>query len=77
MWWQRLLWWRPPCLLRRVIVNLVHEESEALEGVLWSYRWGWFTLREASALKAGHPPVRMPGEVTIHREQVAYFQVLP
>lgn len=77
MWWRRLFWWRPPCLLRKVIVNLAHEDGEAIEGVLWSYRGGWFTLRECSALKVGNPPTRMLGDITIHREQVAYFQVLP
>jgi hypothetical protein len=75
MWWQRLLWWRPPCLVRRVIVNLVHEETEAIEGVLWRYRGGWCVLRECSALKAGQPPKAMVGEVVIHRDRIAYFQV--
>lgn len=77
MWWQRLLWWRPPCLLRQVIVNLAYEPTEALEGILWSYRGGWLTLRDVSALKAGHQPTKIQGDVTIHRDKVAYFQVLP
>lgn len=71
-----LLFWRPPCLLRRVIVNLRHDSTEAIEGVLWSYRGRWLTLREPIAMKAGEPPVPMPGEVVIHREQVAYMQVV-
>jgi hypothetical protein len=72
-----LLFWRPPYLLRRVIVNLTHDSTEAFEGLVWSYRGGWLTLRDASALKAGLPPSPIPGELVIHRSNVAYTQVLP
>jgi len=71
------LFWRPPCLLRRVVVNFTHSESEAFEGILWSYRGGWLTLRDVSALKASLPPVKVPGDVVLHRSQVAYLQVAP
>lgn len=72
-----LFFWRPPCLSRRVIVNFTHDPTEAVEGVFWSYRWGWITLKDASGLKAGQPPAAMLGEVVIHRSKVAYTQVLP
>ena len=72
-----LFFWRPPCLLRRVVLNFRHDTTEALEGVLWEYRGGWLTLRDVSALKAGHEPTRMLGDVTIHRSNLAYLQVLP
>lgn len=75
--WARVCWWRPPCLLRRVIVNVTYDPSEALQGLLWSYRGGWLTLREVSALKVGQPATKMDGDVTIHQSKVAYFQVLP
>jgi len=71
-WW----WSRPPCLLKRVIVNVTYEQSEAFEGVLWSWRRGWCTLRDVTALKAGSPQVRIPGDVTLHADKIAYFQVL-
>jgi hypothetical protein len=71
-----LFWWRPPCLLRRVVVNFTHDSTEAFEGVLWSYRGGWLTLRDVSGLKANVPPVKLPGDLVIHRAQVAYLQVL-
>lgn len=74
--WDWLCFWRPPCRLRRVIVNLTHTQTEAIEGVLWSYRGGWLTLREASALAPGQRPTRIDGDVVIHRTQVAYFQRL-
>lgn len=75
--WRWLFWWRPPCLLRRVVLNFAHSETEAFEGVLWSYRGGWLTLRDASALKAGQPPTKIPGDVVVHRSQLAYLQVSP
>lgn len=72
-----LCWWRPPCLLRRVIVNLAYDPTEALQGLLWSSRGGWITLKEVSAIKAGVPPATIQGDVTIHVSKVAFFQVLP
>jgi hypothetical protein len=75
--WSWVFWWRPPCLLRRVILNLQHDATEALEGVLWSYRGGWLTLRDVSGLKAGQPATPIMGEVIVHRSNVAYTQVLP
>jgi len=72
-----LCFWRPPAICRRVIVNLQHDSTEAFEGVLWSYRGGWLTLRDVSGLKAGQPPVKIPGDVLIHRSNLAYTQVLP
>lgn len=72
-----LLWWRPPCLLQRVIVNLVADRETALQGVLWSSRGAWLTLRDASLLKPGAQPVAMDGDVIVHRAQVLFLQVLP
>lgn len=71
------MWWRPPCVLRRVIVNFVHDPTEAIEGVLWRSRGPWLTVRNAVGLKAGSRPADIIGEVVIHRERVAYLQVLP
>ena len=72
-----LCWWRPPCLLRRVLVNFTHDSTEALEGVLYRSRGPWLTLKDVSALKAGQPPVAVIGDVLIDRAKVAYLQVLP
>ena len=72
-----LLFWRPPCLLRRVVVNFTADSTEAIEGVLWSYRGGWLTLRDVSALKTGGPAVAMVGDVVIHRSQIKFLQVAP
>jgi hypothetical protein len=74
-----LCFWRPPCLLRRVIVNFTHNPEEAIEGVLWSYRWGWLTLRDTAASVQGNKPRKLeppPGEVVIHRSQIAFMQVV-
>jgi hypothetical protein len=71
-----LCWWRPPCLLRRVLVNLTHDPTEAFEGVLWAARGPWLTFKDCAALKAGQPPVPMLGDVVIERAKVAYLQVL-
>jgi hypothetical protein len=73
--WRWLCWWRPPCLLRRVVLQFTHTETEAFEGILWSSRGPWLTLRDVSALKAGKPPQPIPGDLVVHRSQVAYLQV--
>jgi hypothetical protein len=72
-----LWWWRPPCLLRQVILNLEGDSTSALQGVLWSARGPWVTLRQPSMLKSGQPPIPMDGEVVVHRAKVAFLQVLP
>lgn len=72
-----LCFWRPPCLLRRVLVNFTHDPTEAIEGVLYAYRGGWLTLKECSALKANQVPGKIPGDVVIHRDRIAFLQVLP
>jgi hypothetical protein len=71
-----LCFWRPPCLLRRVIVNFTHDSTEAMEGVLYAYRGGWLTLKDVSPLKAGQVPGKIPGEVVVHRSAIAFLQVL-
>lgn len=72
-----LCWWRPPCVRRRVIVNLQHDPTEAFEGLLWS-SWGpWLTLKDVSAHKADPATtVKILGDVVIHRSNLAYLQVL-
>jgi hypothetical protein len=59
-----------------VVVNLTHTNDEAITGVLWAYRGGWITLRDASGLTAGQKPTPIDGDVVIHVRQVAYFQVV-
>jgi hypothetical protein len=71
-----LLFWRPPCLLRRVVLNFKHDPTEALEGVLWRARGPWLTLRDVT----GHPAgVSRPllGETVVHRSAIAFLQALP
>jgi hypothetical protein len=70
------LWWRPPCLLRVVIVNVKDDPTTALRGVLFSSRGPWLTLKDVTLLK---PQVTQPmdGEVVVHRDNVAFIQVLP
>jgi hypothetical protein len=73
-----LCWWRPPCLLQRVIVNFTHDSTEAIEGVLFACNWGgWLTLKDCSPLKAGQVPTKIPGDVVVHRSRIAFLQVLP
>jgi hypothetical protein len=77
-----LLWWRPPCERRRVLINLSDNRELLLEGILWSVRGPWFTLRAAAEI---HPFVadekkqRLPldHEVMVHRSNVSWLQVLP
>lgn len=72
-----LFWWRPPCLLRTVIVNLKDDPTTAIKGALWSSRGAWLTVRNVSLLKSGAPPIAMDGDVVLHRSNVAFLQVLP
>jgi hypothetical protein len=72
-----LLWWRPPMLLRQVIVNLKSDDAVALQGVLWQSRGPWLTLRSVSALRTTGGVTPMDGEVVVHRHNVAFFQVMP
>jgi hypothetical protein len=72
-----LLWWKPPALLRQVIVNLVDDPAYVLRGVLWSSRGAWLTLRDPAILKPATAPVSLDGDVVIHRARVAFLQVLP
>lgn len=60
-----------------MIVNLRHDSTEAFEGILWSYRGCWLVLKDVSALKGGHPPVKLPGDVLIHHSNIASLQVAP
>jgi len=62
-------------MLRRVIVNFTDAPNEALQGVLYEWRRGWITMRDVDALTTGQPPQHVDGEVVIHVDRVAYFQV--
>jgi hypothetical protein len=71
-----LYWWRPPCLLRAVIVNM-KDDPTAIRGVLWSSRGAWLTFRDCSLLPPTGNPTRIDGEVVLHRDNLAFLQVLP
>jgi hypothetical protein len=70
--WQ---WWQPPCLLRRVVVNLKGDTDTAIAGVLWKSRGAWLVLRDCTLHRQQQPPAPMDGEVVIHRDNVAFVQV--
>ena len=72
------IWWmqRPPALRSRVIVNLVSSDRLAVRGVWWKQHGSWLIVRDAAALPVEGPPVRMDGDVLIHRSNVAFVQVL-
>lgn len=73
------LWWRPPCLLRVVIVNLKDDPQTAIRGVLWTSQGAWLTVRNAALLRSGvaeAPTTALDGEVVVHRSNIAFLQVL-
>ena len=70
-------WWHAPAMLRTVIVNRTDRTDEAFRAVLWKQRGPWLILRDSSLLRAGHDPAPLDGEILIHRERVAFLQVLP
>lgn len=72
-----LFWWRAPCLLRTVIINMKDDDTTAIRGVLWQSRGPWFTVADAQLLKAGLPPTRIDGSVVLHRDNVSFIQVVP
>jgi hypothetical protein len=69
-------WWRVPCLLRRVVVNLKSDASVALQGVLFAQRGPWLTLKDVVALSTAAPQARVDGDVVLHRDNVAFIQVV-
>lgn len=75
--WAWLAWWRPPCLLRRVIVNLQDDRDIAIRGVLWGSRGAWLTLRDVQMLRHGGSAMTVDGEVVLHRSNVSFIEVLP
>lgn len=75
--WSWLCWWRPPALLRRVIVTLKSDQDAAIQGLLWQSRGAWLVIKEPTALRPGVAPASMDGEVHIHRSNVAFLQVTP
>jgi hypothetical protein len=72
-----LLWWRPPCLLKVVIVNVKHDPDTAFRGVLWQARGPWLTLRSVDMFTTGNQFKAVDGEVVLHRDNVSFVQVLP
>lgn len=70
-WWR---WWEHPHLAQRVILNFKHDPSTAIGGVLWDTRGPWLHLRDAVLLKAKEE-VPLDGNVTVHRADVAFYQV--
>jgi len=75
-WWSYLLFWRPPFLDGVVIVNLKSDPHTALRGVVWSSRGRWFVLRNAALVEFGSPDKPIDGEVIVHRENIAFLQLL-
>jgi esterase/lipase superfamily enzyme len=74
--WRALFWWRPPCLARRVVINLKDDHDVALRGVLAHSRGAWLSLVGVDALRVAGPAMRVDGEVVVHRTNVAFIQVL-
>ena len=70
-------WWQPPCLLRAVLLTLVSDKDTAIQGVLWRSRGAWLVLRDASLVQSRSAPLKVDGEIVIHRNNVAFLQVLP
>jgi len=75
----------PPCLRRRVVVNLRGEEDRGLRGVLWQRAGDWFTLKHAEAVRTVMGPNGVEkeqvdpilGEAVFHLSQLLFLQVLP
>lgn len=75
--WSWLAFWRPPCVLRVVLVTLVSDKDTAIQGVLWRSRGAWLVIRDAALVQSRSAPMKADGEIVIHRDNVAFLQVLP
>jgi len=70
------MWWRPPCLLRTVVISLKDDPGLGLHGVLWRARGSWLVLRDASMLSAEGQKTPIDGvEAIVHRSNVAFMVV--
>jgi hypothetical protein len=67
--------WRPPYYRRSIICNL--KSGETLSGVLLTTRGPWYVLSRSALLQAGQAPTSIDGDAVIHRENIAFTQVLP
>jgi hypothetical protein len=64
-------------MLRRVVVNLRSDKDLAYQGALWAYRGSWLTLRDVMLLREHGAAQPMIGEFVVHRDNVAFLQVMP
>jgi hypothetical protein len=62
---------------RRVLVALVHDDSFALDGILWAAPGAYLVLKGAALVKADGSRTPMDGELLIERKQLAWLQYLP
>lgn len=78
MFWHWFCWWRPPCLLRGVIVNIKDDPQTAFRAVLWASRGPWLTFKDCTLIRGGgEAPTRIDGEIVLHRDNLAFLQVIP
>lgn len=73
----RLLWWRCPAILKEVIINLTYDHEVAYQGVLFACNGAWLTFKSVSVLRGREQPAPMDGDMVVHREQIAFLQVVP
>lgn len=68
---------RPPCIGRRVIVNL--DDGTALRGVLTGGAGAWLVLFDADLLRPHEATasVRLDGAAYIERSRVTFLQAVP
>jgi hypothetical protein len=71
------MFWRPPCVLRTVIVNFKHDSDLAIRGVLWQSRGAWIVLRDPAVLRPNGPTTPVDGDLVVHRDAIAFLQALP
>lgn len=57
-------------------MNLKSDDSFAIRGVLWSARGPWLTLRQAAAIRANGSSSPIDGEAIVHRDNIAFLQVV-
>lgn len=62
-------------MLQTVIVSLIAPDGGALRGVLWRSRGPWLVLKDATAVRDGHAPEALAGDVIVERRNVAFMEI--
>lgn len=53
------------------------DPSTVIRAVLWSSRGPWLTFKDCTLLRQSAEPIHVDGDIVLHRNNLAFLQVLP